>query len=323
MKKPDKKPETVLVLPPPLKKKGGVEIVRRGLRPFFLWATRPEYDKNWTTVYYGAKGSCKSIHQAKQMRKLLLYLDQYYLAHPELNESIIFTNQKMNEHLESHYLGRRLYYWNDLDEIENCPRTNCWRAKKGKTHRLHGAYLFFDDIASIMPAGNYKLPNWMLKLFSQARHNSIHVCANLQDPFACHINFRRYIDVAYKFTKVLGTKDPDETKKPLKRIWGIYRRRKIDAESLWRYGDLPEETIRQLLNARNEENERLKAAGKEMDIVYSETWFGTYHTFGRKSAEIYDTLQDVEKYEPKGYIHKEFKCLDPHCAFRHVSHELV
>jgi len=299
--------------------------LRRLLRPFFLWMMRPEYDRNWTTVYYGQKGSCKSIHQAKQSKKLLLYLDQYYIQHPELKEkqSIIFTNQKFASHIESHYLGTRLFYWNDVDEIENCPRLKCWRAKKGKKHRLHGVYLFFDDVASIMPAGNFKLPNWLLKLFSQARHNSIHICANLQDPFSANINFRRYIDMAYKFTKIIGTKDPDETKIPLKRIWGFYRRRKIDAENLWRYGDLPEETIRQLIAAREEENERLKQAGKEMDIIYSDSWVGSFHLFGRKSAEIYDTTQDVEKYEPKGYIHKEFKCLDPKCSFRHVSHELV
>lgn len=287
-------------------------------------ALRPDIDKHWTTVYYGARGSCKSIHQAKQTKKVLEFMVSYYKNNPTLNQSIVFTNQKLNKSFEIQYLGTRLFYWTDLSDIENCPRKNCWKSKKA--HRLHGCYLFFDDIASILPSGNYRIPNWLRKLFSQARHNGIKIVANLQDPFSCHIDFRRYIDMAYKFTKIIGNKDPDETKKPLKYIFGIYRRRKIDAETLWRYGDLPEQTIRLMLMEQEEENKRLKEAGKEMQIVYSDSWLGTYHWYTKKHCTIYDTLQDVEKYDPKGFAHKELSCIDPahpNCGFKKVSHELI
>jgi len=86
---------------------------------------------------------------------------------------------------------------------------------------------------------------------------------------------------------------------------------------------LPEQQIRMLKMQQEEQNEELKKAGKEMDIIYDDSWKGSYHVFGRKSAMIYDTLQDVEKYEPKGYLHKEFKCLDTGCTFKHVNHELI
>lgn len=281
---------------------------------------RPEFDRYWTICYYGARGSCKSIHQAKQSVALLKWMDWYYEEHPELHQAIIFTNQKFSKEINDKYLGSRLYYWEDFDEIEDCPRVNCWKGKR--KHRLHGAYLIIDDIASILPAG-MRLTNWIRKLFSQARHNGVHTIANLQDPFSVAIDFRRYIDMCYKFTKVFGNQDPVETKVPIKRIYGMYRRRRIEAEMLWRYGDMPEQEIRAMLSQKEETNEALKEQGKEFEQVYDDTWRGSYHFWGRKSAMIYDTTQDVQKYEPKGYMHKEYRCLDKDCPFKHVNHELV
>jgi len=130
----------------------------------------------------------------------------------------------------------------------------------------------------------------------------------------------------------------------------MYRRRKIEAEMLWRYGDLPEATIRQIISAREDENEALREAGEAMKIVYDESWRGSYHLynktgrfffgitnkFGLKiaSTEIYDTLQDIHEYEPIGFLHKEIHCIDPthnhtdpkapnYCKYKKVIHELV
>ena len=304
---------------------------------------KPETDRKWTTIYYGARGSGKTLHQSKETYTILKYLVKLYSARPELNKAIIFTNSKLCERLEKEYESY-IYYWDTPDDFRYCPRKECWKGKK--KHRLHGAYLIFDDLANILPAGNWAhTPMWLKKVFLQGRHFGIRCLANVQDPFAVDINFRRCVDVAYKFTKLFGNPDPDETKPKVKWIFGIYRRRRIDAETLYRYGDLPEATIRMMINAREEQNEQLKEMGKEMSIVYDDSWRGSYHLFNKtgkfffglfniSSTDIYDTLQDIQEYEPQGFIHKEFKCIDPkcnhtdpkainYCNHKKVIHELI
>lgn len=280
---------------------------------------KPDAQKVWTSIYYGARGSCKTLHQSFETEKNLIYFKKLYAKYPKLHPAIIFTNSKLSAPLEKEY-KEFIYYWDDPEDFRYCPRKNCWKGKK--KHRLHGVLLIFDDVGNILPANNWNnTPMWMKKIFMQGRHFGIHVLANMQDPFSVDINFRRCIDVAYKFTKIMGNLDPDETKPEVKRIFGIYRRRKIDAETLWRYGDLPEQTIRMMLEQREEENEQLKKAGKEMKIVYDDSWKGSYHIFNRTgsfffgwfkiaSTSVYDTLQDVQEYEPKGFICKEIKCIE-------------
>lgn len=290
---------------------------------------KPETDKAWTTIYYGARGACKSLHQGLEVEKILAYLAALYAVKPQFNRAIVLSNQKFNIKIEEKYPDY-LYYWDEIEELQFCPRKKCW--KKGK-HRLHGAYVIVDDMAAILPAGNQAIPIWLKKLFSQGRHFGVRFLANCQDPFSLHIDFRRYCDRAYKFTKLFGNADPDETKKPIKFIFGAYRRRMIDADILWRYGDLPEQTIRLLITQRDEENERLKEMGREFDQVYDDSWKGSYHLFNKTgvfmgvfkiaAADTYDTLQDVKEFRPLGFKHSEIKCLDAMCDHVSVRHELV
>jgi hypothetical protein len=302
---------------------------------------KPETEKYWTTLYYGRRGSGKTLHQALETVRILTYLRKLYAYHPDLKPAIVLTNQKLSDEVEEEF-GVSIYYWSDADDFHFCPRENCWMGVK--KHRLHGAYLIFDDISTILPSDQWNMtPIWMRKTFLQARHFGIRILANLQDPFAVDINFRRCVDVAFKFTKLYGNPDPDETKLPVKRIFGIYRRRRVDAETLWRYGDLPEQTIRLMLNEREEESEKLKKMGKEMDIVYDDSWRGSYHVYNESgkflfwrvaSTRTYDTLQDVKEYEPRGFLHRELRCIDPahdhenpdapnYCGHKKVIHELV
>jgi len=310
-----------------------------------IWISRPikkpESDQNWTTIYYGARGSGKTLHQSRETLNILKYLVLLYEKRPDLKHAIVFTNSKFADWVEEKYKGY-IYYWDEPEDFRYCPRKDCWKGKK--KHRLHGCYLIFDDLANILPASNWNnTPMWMKKIFLQGRHFGIRCLANCQDPFGIDINFRRCIDKAYKFTKLFGNSDPDETKIPVRIVFGMYRRRKVDSEILWRYGDLPEQTIRQILNSRDEENKALKEAGREMEIVYDDSWRGSYHLYNRKgrllgmnigSTEIYDTLQDVQEYEPSGFLHKEIHCIDPrhnhtdpkapnYCGHKKIIHELI
>lgn len=257
---------------------------------------KPECEKYWTTLYYGARGACKSLHQAKTTIHILKYLVKLYYKRPLLRHAILLTNQKFNKEIEKKYKGY-IYYWEDQNDLHYCPREKCWRGKD--QHELHGAYVIFDDVATILPPDGWRETEiWFRKMLAQARHNGVRILANCHDPFGVDINFRRYIDVAYKFTKIIGSKDPDETRPPVKHIIGLYRTRKINAELLWKYGDLPEQQIRLQMLQQQEMEERLREIGRQIDIIYNDSWKGSYHYFLRKHTEIYDTHQNVKaRYE--------------------------
>jgi hypothetical protein len=266
-------------------------------------AKRPACTYHWTTLFYGSRGTCKSLHQGKEMMMLLRYLGKLYRKRPYLHRAIVVTNQKMNADIEKLYLGQDLFYFNDnnLETLRYCPRKGCWRGNE--PHKLHGCYLFIDDISNMMPATDWATtPKWLKKLFIKGRKFGIHIVATLVDPFDLVIAMRRTTDVAFKFQNIWKTRDPDETMPALKHVFGWYRKRYISGEMLWKYGDLPEQVI-QLRNIQQEEmHARLREMDKAYAIVYDDSWYGRTHFFNRSgkflwlnvsATDVYDTLQDV------------------------------
>lgn len=237
------------------------------------------------------------------MLALLRWLTKLYSKRPYLHRAIVLTNQKLNEELEALYLNKDVFYFNDnnLETLRYCPRHGCWRGDK--PHKLHGCYLFIDDISNMLPATDWaSQPIWLKKMFIKGRKFGIHVVATLVDPFDLVIQVRRCTDVCYKFRNLWKTRDPDETMPALKWIFGWYQRRYISADMLWKYGNLPE----QMIQLRKIEQEQLHDRLREMDqasaIIYDDSWYGSVHFFntdGRllwmhcSATDTYDTLQDV------------------------------
>jgi hypothetical protein len=264
---------------------------------------KPEVLRYWTSLYYGSRGSGKTLHQARDLVMVLRYYDALYSKFPGLHRAIVVTNQKLNAELETLYLGRELFYFddNDLDTLKFCPRPVCWRGP-GK-HKLHACLLVVDDISNILGATDWAtVPKWLKKMLIKGRKFSIHLLTSCIDPFDQPIQFRRCTDICYKFRAGMKTPDPDETMPPLKHVFGLYHRRKISAEMLYKYGDLPEQIIRLKIADREQLHEDLQEAGRAADIVYSDDWIGATYMFNRSgkflgfkisSTETYDTLQDV------------------------------
>jgi len=308
---------------------------------------KPECEKYWTTLYYGHRGSGKTLHQAKEVWKMLKYLEWLYRELPLDKQAIVFTIQKFSPEIESKYCVYKyamkkikidgsyidvldtdkkeiinekgfLYYWSDAKQLRFCPRLKCWKGTKA--HRLHGAYVIFDDIATIIPADGWvNTPIWLRKTFTQARHFGIRILANCQDPFSTDVNFRRYTDMCYRFKKIIGSRDPDETKPPVKNIWGFYIRRKVAAEVLWKYGDISGAE----LSAMRERSRDGKSTSKSLALAKS--FIGWPYWIGKKICSIYDTTQDVPEYVPSGYSHIEIKCKDPahpDCGYIKQMHRL-
>lgn len=293
--------------------------------PFF----RPNFEKHLTILLYGPRSAGKSLHQAWLAASVFKFLDKIYRAYPKLPQAIVMSNQVFNKKIEDRYMApfdegkkrvkhmdRRLWYWESIRQLRYCPRENCWKSKDYKTglplppHRLHDAYVIFDDIATIIPSDGWRdLPVWFRKMFAQAGHNGIHCIANIQDPLSGDINFRRYVDMAYKVKKIMGSRRPEEAKPPVKVIWGFYMTRRIAAEELFKQGDLSEEEIAELRQTKPD--------------LFRKRWVPSLHWIGRKKTEIYNTLQNVPEYMPNRLEHIELKCEDPECDVVHTRHRTI
>lgn len=285
---------------------------------FWLRIFKPIWEKNLTVLLYGPRSQGKSLHQAKIAKQIFSYLDKLYSVHPVLPQAIIMSNQLFTDKFQEQYLipreiqrgkkkiymQRRLYYWESIHQLKKCPRENCWKGLD--EHVLHDCYILFDDIATIIPADGWAdLPKWFRKIFAQAGHNGVHCIANIQDPISCDINFRRYVDVALKFKKIIGSPRPEVAKPKVNFIWGIYFTREINAEELYKHGDKTEEEIL-LLKKENPE-------------LHKRNWNMSPHLITRKSTEIYNTLQNVPEYMPNRLEHIEMLCIDPKCPLSHVG----
>jgi len=283
---------------------------------YFLF--RPEIERRWTTLYYGHRGSGKTQHQAAVLKRELRYLRWLHKTYPYIKQPIVYSIQRFNEKITKEFKDF-LYYWDDATELRYCPRKKCWRGKQ--RHPLHGAVIVFDDIGTILPPDEWRTtPMWLRKIFKQGRHFGIRVLANVQDPFDCDINFRRTCDIAYRFRKILSNRDPDETRPKIKRIFGLYLRRRVKAETLWKLGDKTDEEI-QIMRLKDKENEKIYGVS-----IFRDAFAASYHLITKNKCELYDTLQNVQEYKPRGFQHTETKCNDPthpHCKFKKTTHSYI
>ncbi len=319
-------------LPPTAARKLGTRFMFAIGRFIFNLGSTPFWEKHLTTLFYGPRSQGKSLHQAKTVYQILKWLDALYRFYPDLPHAIVVSNQKFNPAVEKEYLNRRLFYWESIQQLKYCPREDCWKQeyelKKGKKvkipHRLHNCYVIIDDAATIIPADGWQdLPRWFRKLWAQAGHNGVHCLANIQDPVSCDINFRRYCDLAFKCSKLMGNRRPEDSKPPVNFIWGIYTTREIPAEELWIHGDKSEQEIQQERIDREEQENAARAAGKKIVRIGNRAWKRRFHLIRRKDTEIYDTLQNVPEYMPNSLEHIELNCVDPHCKHVTVRHRVI
>jgi len=297
--------------------------------------TKPEALKYWGVLYFGNRGSGKTLHQADQIMDVVRYWAYLWKIYPKVRHGIILTNQILSqEGLDeiAKYTTEKVYYhFDDGEEMHFCPRVNCWRGTK--KHILHGALIVLDDISTFLPADNWQqTPYWMRKQWTQAQHLGLHFLFNCQEPTAYDINARRATALCYKFTKLVGSDRPDETAKEIKFIWGVYKRYKVKAAWLWKFGDLEPEQIADL-----KEGLKAKAEMTGKPSPFRNIFKSSPHLITEKKSMRYDTLQDVKEYEPKGYIGvKQFDCIDlthnhtdktnldiPYTTFKKAEHELI
>lgn len=246
---------------------------------------------------YGAKGSGKSLTQAKDALDIFASYDATDKKYPDLSKRIYFGNQKFNEEIEKKYLGKRLYYWTNAKQLRWCPRTDCWKGKE--LHPVHDTDIAHDEISKDLPAGSWAdTPKWFRQIFSHLRKRGNRYFANTQVYEDIDIAFRRQIDVAYKIKKIWGSGDITASLPVPEHYWfffpfpcGIISRKEFPPSLLeWE---------------RDPEKREIKSGDFEGQ---SELIF-----IRKRYVEAYDTKGEIPAYKPDTLEHVDLWCENDNC----------
>jgi len=97
---------------------------------------------------------------------------------------------------------------------------------------LEEADIFIDEVIKFFPAsGTNSLSNEQLHFITQGAKSGIHLWGASQDFSQVHKQFRLLVNEVYLITKIIGSERPMKTAPPVKWIWGICTKRKVDPQS--------------------------------------------------------------------------------------------
>ena len=241
---------------------------------------------------YGAKGSGKSLTQAKDALELFKEYEKTERKYPDLPKRIYYCNQKFNSEIEKKELGKHLFYWSNAKQLRWCPRPNCWI--KEPYHPVHDTDIGHDEIGKDLPAGSYAdTPKWFKQIFSHLRKRGNRYYANTQTYEDIDIAFRRQIDFAYKIEKIFGSGDTTATRPKPKYIWGVIIKRPFDPT---------------LLEFERDPNEREQKQQKITGQGLPEIIF-----IRKKYIEAYDTKDEIPAYKPDTLEHVDLWCENDNC----------
>jgi hypothetical protein len=151
---------------------------------------------------------------------------------------------------------------------------------------------FWDEIAvevSNFTMRENKIHPEIIRFFSQYRHRGVELYCNTQDYKMVDINFRRMITKAFWVRKLFGNRDPDPTLPPIKHIFGLILKYRVD-----------------LTSVENDDEE------VKHDILPE------FLNIDKEACEFYDTLSDIAQATEFDLKHRVRKCAV--CGYTHVYH---
>jgi hypothetical protein len=225
-------------------------------------------------VVEGAPGQGKSLYTARFTLDLLKRNLKWYKKSGIKRE--VWSNLKFCPALEKKYDGF-IKYWTDTSVL-------C---------KLRDVDVIWDEIATELDSRNYlNLSEELKRFLSQYRKRGIEIYANTQDFSMVDARARLMISSVYTLKKIIGSRDPSNTKPPVKYIWGLIM-------------------VRDVLNFRETDPEK-----KQYNILPN------FFFITRDLIEIYDTTQDIEQGELPPLRHIERHCELPNCKKGiHIIHK--
>jgi hypothetical protein len=164
-------------------------------------------------IYTGIESSGKSLLLSKQAEKVRQRNIKWYKI-TGLKRTMAFNSPMAPEFIQLIKNSNiNFLQFKNLDEILY----------------LEEADIFIDEVIKYFPAsGSNSLSNEQLHFVTQGAKSGIHLWGASQDFSQVHKQFRLLVNEVYVITKLIGSARPMKTAPPVKRIWGICTKRKVN-----------------------------------------------------------------------------------------------
>jgi len=250
-------------------------------------------------VYSGLESSGKSLKLA-MVTANLAYRNNKWLLKQEEDKKVLSEDEYLKKYGRTTIIPRAIvsnlvfsksfydfvteelripiYYWEKLEELIE----------------YEGVDVIWDEIGNYLDATKWALlSSDVKKWLTQGAKVGIEIYATSQDFAQVDKAFRRLTNYVFHIKKLFGSRRPNNTTPPIKRIWGVCWVREIDPQ------------------AYKEDNKEIKAGIMEI---------GTFFLIEKKYCEIFDTTQKIKRENTLFLRHIQVKCADPNCTFHAIKH---
>ena len=166
-------------------------------------------------IYTGIESSGKSLLLSRQAEKVL-NRNRRWLKIVGIPRTMAFNSPMSKEFIEKiKSTGINYLEYKNLDDIIYTEETD----------------IFMDEVIKYFPAGQVSLTNEQLHFITQGAKSGIHLWGASQDFSQVHKQFRRLVNEVYIIKKIIGNRRPMKTAPPVKTIWGICAKQKVNPQS--------------------------------------------------------------------------------------------
>jgi len=228
-------------------------------------------------IVTGLPGSGKSYYTAEVSLDLLYQNREWYKKSGVLRK--ICTNLKLSQEIENEFgFGTDqsfISYWEDVLELP----------------RMRDVDVIWEEMGVICDARQWEnMPLELKRWLQQHRHRGCDIYGNVQEFADIDVAVRRLTKELIYLTKIMGSPDPSPTRPPIKKIWGIVVKYRIDPKNY-------------------KEDMKWSEGRSSLDGFFFLT---------RKVVSVYDMHNDIKtgKYPPLQHRMRECET----CGFKKIIH---
>ena len=166
-------------------------------------------------IYTGIESSGKSLLLSRQAENIRIRNKRWYRI-TGLKRIMAFNSPMSPDFIAKLEKSNCIYlFFKNLDDIVY----------------LEEADIFIDEVIKFFPASQNSLSNEQLHFITQGAKSGICLWGASQDFSQVHKQFRRLVNEVYVVKKVIGSRRPMKTAPPVKTVWGICTKRRVNPQS--------------------------------------------------------------------------------------------
>lgn len=221
-------------------------------------------------IITGLPGSAKSYMCAQKIVELVKRNMSWYKISGA--KRIVRSNLDMSDEFKF-FAGEFFELWNDPDELP----------------AMNDCDVIWEEMGAHVDSRSWEaLPLNLRRWLQQHRHRGVEIYGNCQDFADIDVAVRRLTSNLLYLTKIIGSRDPSPTSKPVKYVWGVILKINLDPRTY-------------------KEDTKLK-----------DGQFGGVEFVTKKGVELYSMRNDIKPGKYPALQHRSRKCAD--CGYVKVIH---